>query len=253
MENNLENQNYNNQVNKSNKMGIGILIGVLITIIIVLSSFIVYKEFIEKDKVENNSTDTKNNTIENQNRTENQEQKLPTTQSSEISKIDLNKCLNNKNEKYSNPIETTSGNTGLSISINPDQKNAKLFIDWSIFSKLTGEVSGGRIEEYSIVGFSKKILSAFIGERGQDIHGTTLIFLMEDNTLEYLPLFIEKKDSKGNTWFEINFNENNFKSSGTVNGVSEVVKLYNADISDGRTILAAKKDGSFYDLNKIIK
>ena len=167
-------------------------------------------------------------------------------------KIDLSKCLNGDGKNYSNPIESVSSPLGLTIQINSDNKSAVLTIGWSIFGELVGETNANEIKKYNITGFTKNIESTFIGETGQDIHGTKLVYLMEDGTVEYTSLFVKKTDASGNTWYDMNFESQAFKSNGAVSGVSDIVKLYNADGLDGRTVLAVKKDGSYYDIGKII-
>ena len=82
--------------------------------------------------------------------------------------------------------------------------------------------------------------------------GITLFFIMEDNTVEYMPMFINKTDH-----YEMNYqNNDSFKVSGTLSDVKDVYKLYNVDSSkenaSSKTTIAAKKDGSFYDLGAII-
>ena len=167
-------------------------------------------------------------------------------------KIDLSKCLNDTASNYSNPKEGPSQPLGLVMNINSDKKSVALTIGWDVFGKLTGEFNGSEIKNYNITGFTKNVSNTFVGEVGQDVHGTKLVYIMEDGTVEYTSLFVKKTDNSGNSWYDMNFESQTFKTSGTISGVSDIVKLYNADGQNGRTVLAVKKDGSYYDIGKLM-
>ncbi len=170
-----------------------------------------------------------------------------------VKKLDLSKSINTEGIKYSSPT-TKEGDYGLSIKINDDKKSATLNIDWKKFGPLsTASAHSEDIKHYQITGFNKKIKSTFIGDIGQDSMGITLFFIMDDDTVEYMPMFINKGDH-----YEMNYasNEESFKVSGTLTDVENAYKLYKVNTSQGVgssiTTIAAKKDGSFYDLGAII-
>ena len=102
-----------------------------------------------------------------------------------------------------------------------------------------------------------QIKDVYVGITGQDAMGITLFYLMEDGTVEYTPMFNFKTDSQGNSYYEMNYKtENSFTSSGKINTVTDVIKIYTVSATNGTgwsTTIGAKKDGSFYDLGSLIK
>ena len=176
-----------------------------------------------------------------------------------IQEIDLSKGLNT-DSTYSN-VSSTLEDYGLSVKTNGG-KTVNLTIDWSKFrtviSSLNIAVDSYPTSTDTVVldGFQKNVRSAFIGEVGKDASGVTLVFLMEDSTLEYKKLFVQEKDSEGKNVYRVNFdyvvnessNKISFKNGKSISGVSGVVKLYRANLGKSKTILASRRDGSYYDL-----
>ena len=176
----------------------------------------------------------------------------------ETKDLDLTKALNSNNI-YDNPTPNEQ-DVGFELKINDDKKSVSLTINEK-GSKLISEVIHSTWSTESITrqlkGFDKNIKSTFIGGAGQDAVGTIFFFLMEDGTVEYIKLFNPTVDSQGNHYYEINIYDENAKIN-TVENVNNVIKFYGANAhlpnSTGHfTTLAAKKDGSFYDLGEIIK
>lgn len=185
--------------------------------------------------------------------------------------LDLSKSLNTNGISYENHSDI-EGNHGFSLVINSDKTSATLKADMDKFMPIIGSIVGystwepNSIVNYPIKGFSKKIVSTFIGELGQDATGITLFFIMDDGTVEFTPLFIKKVDGQNNSYYDLNLKidyssddkiiDSYFYSSGMISDVKNVVKLYNVDASNGfdwRTTIGAKNDGSFYDLGSIIQ
>mgnify|MGYP003314329922 CR=1 FL=1 len=114
-----------------------------------------------------------------------------------------------------------------------------------------------------INGFDKKIDKVFIGEFGQDSTGLTLIYLMEDGSVSYTRLFKKNYNEENNLYFTLNYtsDENNnyyFSIDGTYDKINDIVNIYNASYSipnggGAGTVIAATKDGSFYDLSKFMQ
>ena len=80
---------------------------------------------------------------------------------------------------------------------------------------------------------------------------------MEDNTIEYMPMFLNQNNRyKLNYQYNQNTTGGYFKVNGVLPNVDDVYKLYKVNASKGEsswvTTIAAKKDGSFYDLRDII-
>ncbi len=89
--------------------------------------------------------------------------------------------------------------------------------------------------------FEQEVSDVMIGGFGQDASQDTMLFLMEDGTIEYLPIAkAYKADSP-----------DNIKTTyGTIPEVKDVIKLYQVSAGNYVTVLAQKADGSFYDLNE---
>lgn len=242
---------------KPKKTGTLIAIIILLIIIIVgMSIYIMYDKGIlfSDTEVQNKNSNSEKDILEKE-----ENKKLE-----EIRPLDLSKCLNTTNT-YSNYTDI-EGNVGLSTKINPDKKSITLSIDWSIFGPLTAtEIYSPNVEEYQITGFTKEINQAFVGQLGQDAMGITLFYLMEDKTVEYMPMFTLKTDSQNNSRYEMNYTYEkaadgkitgtNFTTNGTLTEAKEVIKFYTITASNEFgwiTTIGATKDGSFYDLGAMI-
>lgn len=249
------------EVEKKKKKGVIVLVIVLVLIIVGLAGYICYDKGIifsktdnvkkeEKKKADKDKTsDTKNNA----------DDKVT------IKELDLAKCLNTNNISYSNASDT-AGDYGLSMNINPDKTSITLSIDWNKFGPLSSASTWAPVvENYQITGFSKNVIATFVGDLGQDPKGITLFYLMADGTVEYTPMFQLKYDGQNNSYYAMSYTfeysadgritGEHFVTKGTINGVTDVIKLYNADASSGsgfRTTIGSKADGSFYDLGNII-
>lgn len=237
------------EIRKDNK-GFIITIIILVIIIIGMGLYIAYDKGIIFDKVEK---ETKKSNTTKINKKENKDL---TDSSNEIKALDLKKCLNNKNNTYSNEYDGEA-DVGLSINVNSDRKSATLNIDWSKFGPhSTASTWSSSVETYQITGFSKNIQNTYIGVIGQDAMGITLFYLMNDGTVEYTPIFIQKTDSQNNTYYDMNYSSaNQFSTNGTIAGVANVIKFYTVNASNGSgwlTTIGATRDGSFYDLGAVI-
>lgn len=156
--------------------------------------------------------------------------------------VDSRKCINSKGETYT--LAFYDNADGLSIKLSEDRRSVKLNINWSLFGPLSGSSAwSSNVETLTINNFSTEIKDIYIGGYGQDISGTTILYLMNDGTVEYTPLL----DA-------ITSNRNAIKSYGKIPNVSGVIKFYTADAMQfgGVTILAQKADGTFYDLGLIL-
>ena len=183
----------------------------------------------------------------------------------EIKELDLSKSLNTENVNYSNATDVSS-DYGLSMEINSDKKSVTLKVDWNKFGPLsTVSAISTDSKDYQITGFKRDVVGTFVGDLGQDAMGITLFYLMSDGTVEYTPVFVKKQDTQGNMYYDINYTyektsdgkitNSYFETNGTISNVSGVIKLYNADaynMTGGKTVLGALKDGSFYDLGYVI-
>lgn len=234
---------------------------ILVVLLLIAVGVICY--LLGSNNTDENSQNKENNVTE-ENNLDNADDKQD---DSVIKELDLSQCLNT-DYIYKN-YSVNEGDYGLSMSINSDQASITLSIDWSKFGPLSAASAwGNSVENYQIIGFTKNIVSTFIGDIGQSSMGITLFYLMDDGTVEYTPMFELKYDSQGNSYYELNYtyeysadgrvSGQHFESKGVINGVDNVIKLYNVDTynsSNGfgmRTTIGAKADGSFYDLGDVI-
>ncbi len=86
--------------------------------------------------------------------------------------------------------------------------------------------------------FSKNVADVFIGHMGQSPSSDTIFILLEDGTVEYIPIIYAFS----------RIDEGGLKSYGKLVGVSGVVKFMPAGTWGGRDVLAIRNDGSFYVL-----
>ena len=224
-----------------------------------------YREAIDKNDTNANTTkksDKTNNNTSNDTTVKNQDT------SDEIKALDLTKSLNTTNTEYSDAKELVNGNEMLGLSVKANGSNTKLSINWSEFGRYSTASSWpDTTEEYAITNLSENVKEGYVGGLGHDSVGTTLFYLMNDGTVEYTKVFTKKFDSNGALYFNINYiyekdaygrsTGEHFESQGKIDGVNNIVKLYSANASTGTsgfaTVIAATKDGSFYDLANIIE
>ena len=223
---------------------------ILLIIVIVLVGYIIY------DK--NRTTDE---TI-----VQEQEEAVPSKEV--IKDLDITNCINGvEGVTYSNPKIVTSA-YGLEPKINDDKYGVTVSVDGSgVFNKNIATITSQERDENNyylyVNGFDKKIDKVFIGEFGQDSTGLTLIYLMEDGSVSYTRLFKKNYDEENNLYFTLNYtsddnNNYNFSIDGTYDKINDIVNIYNASYSipnggGAGTVIAATKDGSFYDLSKFMQ
>ena len=92
----------------------------------------------------------------------------------------------------------------------------------------------------NITGFSGKIKDYYYAKFGQAYGQETLLFIMDDGSVEYLPNHEA-------------FKNNNFKSRGKIAGLEKIIKIHQVSTHDQNgfgwiTALAEDKDGNYYDL-----
>lgn len=103
---------------------------------------------------------------------------------------------------------------------------------------VTMPVSSGTVE-WNIAEIDvNRVVSVDVGLIGQDAAGATLLYLMDDGTVEYTPLHYALKN-------------NQFKSFGTLGQVSDVIKFYHIDF-DGFHTYAQRASGELVDLTSLV-
>ena len=242
------------EVKEKKSTGLVCVVIILLIICLGMGTFI----FINKDKLFAKESQT---TTESSNKEQSTEKEEETKEEikEEIKAIDLSKSLNTNGYTY-NSLTDKDENVGFSLKVNDDKKSVTVTI-YEKGSKMISDIihstwSTDPIDK-QITGFTKKIESTYIGGLGQDSTGTIFYYIMEDGTLAYSRVFEQKSNSDGTTYYDTKILENAL-SVKTVDNVDGIIKLYGANASAPKssgyyTTLAAKKDGSFYDLSKIIK
>ena len=180
------------------------------------------------------------------------------TNSEIIKEIDLSKSLNTTNYTYDSL--NTNEESGFIVNTNDNKKSITITINEKgskIISDITHSTWSSDPINRTISGFNKNVKSAFVGMMGHDSTGITFFFIMEDNTLQYAKLFERKSNPDGTMYYASSINDERLNIQEVPN-VSDIVKLYTANShapqsTGSATTLAAKKDGSFYDLSQIIQ
>lgn len=252
-----------NMVVEPKKKGNGLTVALLTIVIILLVGIVAllvfkpdYFKLSDDDSTTNSGTTV---TTDNGNTTDSGSTTSDNTSTStdEIKEIDLSKSLNTTDYIYSGLSEKDEGGKYFTLKANDDKKSATITITaegGKVICEAIKSSCGDQGYDIAVGDFDKKIKSTYIGGLGQSVEGTVFYFLMEDGTVEYVKLLNRKMDSNEIVYYVDATRE----KPQVVSGVSDIVKLYGANASAPQsagyyTTLAAKKNGSFYDLSKIIK
>ena len=238
----------------------GIIIG-LVTVIIILIGVIA--TLLIKPDIFKANTKSNDNSKSNQQETKKKDSKKETEETKEsdtVKELDPTKSLNTSGYTYSD-ISDKDEDLGITIKINDDKRSVTVTTDGKAnktISNVTQSTSTDQPIDRVINGFSKNIKSAYVNGLGQDVTGTVLFFITEDDTVQFVKLFNQETDANGNTYYVTYWAHGDNPTILNVDNVNGIVKLYGANasapMSSGfHTTLAATKDGSFYDLSQIIK
>ena len=187
-------------------------------------------------KVNNSNTQVSTKTDSNVDKNQN------TVTENTISTIvfDKTKAINTDADVYT---LSSYGNAGMSANVSDDNK--KLVFAYTPMTVVNyyslNWTSDKQTMNTSVVEFDKKIVDLFFGGFGQSNQGDTLFILLEDGTVEYIPIVHMFNHAQGAP-----------VSYGKLEGVTGVVKFASANVPDAFTTIAIKGDGSFYDLGKIL-
>lgn len=217
---------------KNKNVGLIIIVIILLLACIGMGAFI----FINKDKLtaqKNTST-----TITNDNK--NVEDK--TTKCDKIS-YDLD------TDQYS----LSANSVGIMVFVDKTRKTARISYNGATVSNAFGLnwVTATDTSTYELIDtktFDKKITQVLIDGSGQDASSATILYLMEDGTVEYVPIL---KDINTN-WSQTD-NTKKFNSYGKLNGVSDIISLIPAEAQGYHTVLARKADGTVINLANTFK
>ena len=219
------------EVTKKKNTGLIVTIIILILIIIGMGVYIAY----DKGVIFKTSADVEEKKGKVEKKVE--EEKTSTEENVKPLIFDSDKCINNNEMDF----EITNSRFDVNVSLNSDKKSVTFSGDWGMFGENESSF------EHNINNFSKEISDVLIGIFGWDGYSSSIIYLMEDGTVEYTPIRKAKE-------------ANDFKSYGKINGVEDIVsikqilgKQKNSPVGGGYSVAAQKKDGTFYDLSNLIK
>ena len=200
----------------------------------------------EQNVNKNNTQDTES--VESEN-TENNSNKV-TDNNKESCSLKLpifnNNCINNKDKNIQYNI--TTNYQGIYCKLNKDNKSVNIDFDWDKLKSLYGiNIPSGlnnNHQSVKISNFDKEICNIYIYGFGQAIGQETVLFLMSDGTVEYMPLRKSLKNQE-------------YKSYGKIAGIEEIVTINSGsctpEFGGWYDIFAIKQDGSFYILSTILE
>lgn len=217
---------------KTKNIGLIIIVIILLLTCIGMGAFI----FINKDKI----TSQKSNTTTMTNDNKNVEDKK--TECTKIS-YDIN------TDQYS----LSANAVGISVLVDSTRKTARISVNAAAISSAFGLslVTTTDTSTYELIGtkfFDKKIVQVLIDGSGQDASSATILYLMEDGMVEYVPIL---KDINTN-WSQAD-NTKKFNSYGKLNGIADIISLVPAESKGYHTVLARKVDGTVINLADIFK
>lgn len=168
---------------------------------------------------------------------------------------------NEKNEKcneVSYDLKTSeyglgASGAGISVSIDNTRKSVRISFNGMTISNTfsLGWVTGADANSYELIDtktFDKKISQVLIDGSGQDATNSAILYLMEDGTVEYVPILKEI-----NTNWQQPDNTKKFNSYGKLNNISDIVSLIPAEAPGYHTVLARKADGTVINLAETFK
>ena len=227
--------------NKKSKTGLHVFVGILLGIIIcggvVFATYslgyLTFNQVEETEKTETNNEE--NNEVEEE-------------VSDNSLDFDTSKIVNSTADSY----ELQNYNGTINVRLDNTRKIATLSFNRKTLSDTYGlnwDTTGvveGTVEDKTIT-FTQGIKDVYVGGIGQDMSGDIILFLMDDGTVEYIPVY--KALSTGGV--------DGLTSYGTLQDLKDVVKFYSVmairnPVGGSVTILAQTKDGTLYDLAPII-
>lgn len=227
--------------NKKSKTGLHVFVGILLGIIICTGvvfaayslGYLTFNQVEETEKTETNNEE--NNEVEEE-------------VSDNSLDFDTSKIVNSTADSY----ELQNYNGTIDVRLDETRKVATLSFNRKTLSDTYGlnwDTTGvveGTVEDKTIT-FTQGIKDVYVGGIGQDMSGDIILFLMDDGTVEYIPVY--KALSTGGV--------DGLTSYGTLQDLKDVVKFYSVmairnPVGSSVTILAQTKDGTLYDLAPII-
>lgn len=162
--------------------------------------------------------------------------------------FDTSKIANSTADSY----ELQNYNGTIDVRLDETRKVATLSFNRKTLSDTYGlnwDTTGvveGTVEDKAIT-FTQGVKDVYVGGIGQDMSGDIILFLMDDGTVEYIPIY-QALSTNG---------IDSLTSYGTLPDLKGIVKFYSVGairnpVGSSVTILAQTKDGTLYDLAPII-
>ncbi len=182
-----------------------------------------------------------------------EDEEIPT----EVQPIDLEKCLNKMDDKsrYENITTEDAFGEKDGIVVTTGEKSY-ITIDWNLFSNLYGDEKkyyDGKVYSYEIKGIDEIIINHVLSGNGQAFGSEYVVFLTNKGNV-YSVKLIKNQETPANFAYEDTENPNNSYFEATkIKDISKIVSIgivdrfYGEGVSN-KAIIAAKSDGSFYDL-----
>ena len=211
----------------------GIVIGILVVLVLALGGYLVYDKVIKKEEKK----------VEKTEKVEKKKVEAKETNNKPIS-FDKTKCINNdKIANWDGKISRkggSEGHNGVYLEID-ESKGGKVVYGYVRYDDIYASES--RDEEQVKIEFDKRVEQIFFGQFDSADENATILFLLEDGTVEYIKISDIAKTRK--------FDHKK------IDGVSDIVQLDNIvllgiPVGETRFAIAYKSDGTYYDLSKFI-
>ena len=227
--------------NKKSKTGLHVFVGILLGIIIcggvVFATYSLgYLTFNQVEETEKTETNNEENN-------EAEEEVSDNSLDFDTSKIVNSTADSYELQNYNGTIDVRLDNTRKIATLS---FNRKTLSDTYVLNWDTTGVVEGTVEDKAIT-FTQGVKDVYVGGIGQDMSGDIILFLMDDGTVEYIPIY-QALSTNG---------IDSLTSYGTLPDLKGIVKFYSVGairnpVGSSVTILAQTKDGTLYDLAPII-
>lgn len=164
-------------------------------------------------------------------------------------KDSVKKCEEINYDLNTSEFGLSANGAGIAVHIDKTRKSATISYNGATLNKAFGLQWVTSLDEvpYEIIDtktFDKKIVQVLVDGSGQSARSTAILYLMEDGTVEYVPIL---KDI--NTNWQQPDNTKKFNSYGSLEGITNIISLIPAEGNGYHTVLARKVDGTVIDLS----
>jgi len=174
-----------------------------------------------------------------------------TTTESKEAKDNTSNCSEISYDLKTSEYGLSDSNVGISVVIDSTRKKATISFNGATVSSSFGlgwttSADKNVYEKIDTKTFDKKVTQVLIDGSGQSANSMAILYLMEDGTVEYVPILKELK-----TNWDQSDNSKKFNSYGKLEGITKVISLIPADSANYHTVLARQADGTVTDLIKV--